>query len=98
MKGLYITFSITDTQHNNALQYAECRYAECRVTFAIMLSVIMVMKTVMIGVATLNVIILSVVAPSPLLANVRLGCKFLTLTNTLAYHNTMLKRFVAIGP
>ncbi len=29
MKGLYVTHSISDTQHNNALPFAECRYAEC---------------------------------------------------------------------
>jgi hypothetical protein len=36
-----MTLSISDTQHNNALPWAECRYAECRILFTIMLSVIM---------------------------------------------------------
>jgi hypothetical protein len=36
-----MTQSTSDTQHNNALPYAECRYAECRILFAIMLSVIL---------------------------------------------------------
>jgi hypothetical protein len=29
IKVLYLTLSINDTEHNNALHYAECRYAEC---------------------------------------------------------------------
>ncbi len=32
-----VTFSITDTQHNNAVHYAECCYTECRVLLIIML-------------------------------------------------------------
>jgi hypothetical protein len=36
-----MTLSITDTQHNNALHYAECHYADCRVLFIVMLSVVM---------------------------------------------------------
>jgi hypothetical protein len=47
-----MTLSISDTEHNNALSYAECHYAECRVLFTIMLSVII-----------LKVIMLNVVAP-----------------------------------
>ncbi len=31
IKALYVALSITDTQHNNALHYAECRSAECLV-------------------------------------------------------------------
>ncbi len=30
IKGLYATLSINDSEHNNALQYAECHYGECR--------------------------------------------------------------------
>jgi len=33
--------SITDTWHNNVLNYAECHNAECRVLFIVMLHVIM---------------------------------------------------------
>jgi hypothetical protein len=47
MKALYVTLSITDTQRNNALHYAEC----C-VLFFVTLSAIM-----------LNVVTLNVVAP-----------------------------------
>jgi hypothetical protein len=36
-----MTLSISDTQHNNTLAYAECHCAECRVLLTIMLSVIM---------------------------------------------------------
>ncbi len=43
---------ITDTEHNNALHYAEFLDAECRILFIVMLSVVM-----------LNVVILSVMAP-----------------------------------
>jgi hypothetical protein len=52
IKGLYITLSITDTQHYNALRYADCHCAECRDSFIVMLSVIM-----------LNVVVLNVTAP-----------------------------------
>jgi hypothetical protein len=38
---LCITLSISDTQHNNALRYAECNNAECHVLFIVMLSVVM---------------------------------------------------------
>jgi hypothetical protein len=31
VKGLYLTLSINDIEHNNALHYAECHYAECYV-------------------------------------------------------------------
>jgi hypothetical protein len=48
-----MTLSINDTQHNNALHYAECLYADCRVLVTVMLSVIM-----------LNAVMLSVVAPA----------------------------------
>ncbi len=44
MKCLYVTLcialSITDTQHNNAIRYAECNHAECHVLFVVMLSVV----------------------------------------------------------
>jgi hypothetical protein len=52
IKGLYVTLSINDTQHNNVLPYAECRYAECHILFIVMLSINM-----------LNAVMLSVVAP-----------------------------------
>jgi hypothetical protein len=45
--------SISDTQHNSDLRYAECGYDESRVLFIVMLSVIM-----------LNVVMLSVVVPN----------------------------------
>jgi hypothetical protein len=51
-KGLYMTLSINDTQHDNSLPYADCSYAECHVLFTIMLSVTM-----------LHVVMLSVVVP-----------------------------------
>ncbi len=54
------------------------------------------LSVIILNVIMLNVIILSVVAPSPLLANIRLGCNLLTLTNTLAYHKAMLKIFVVM--
>jgi hypothetical protein len=40
VKCLFVTLSINDTQHNNALHYAERYNAECRI-FIVMLSVIM---------------------------------------------------------
>jgi hypothetical protein len=33
-----MTLIVTDTQHNNALHFAECHYAECSNLFAAMLS------------------------------------------------------------
>jgi hypothetical protein len=33
IKGLYATLSITDTQHNNSLHYAECHDDECHILF-----------------------------------------------------------------
>jgi len=57
-----MTLSITDTQHNNALHYAECYYAECHSLFVVMLSVIM-MNVVILNVIMLNVVMLSVMAP-----------------------------------
>jgi hypothetical protein len=70
-KGLQITFSIIDTQHNNALPCAECRYAECRILYYIMLNVTMVsvimlsviMLNVVMRVVMLNVVMLSITAP-----------------------------------
>jgi hypothetical protein len=50
--GLYVTHSITDTRHINALHYAECHYAEWHVLPIVMLNVIM-----------LSVVMLIVVAP-----------------------------------
>ncbi len=59
VKGLYwyMTFCINDTQHNNALHYAECR-----ILFAVMLSII-ILDVVMLSVVVLDVVMLSVVAP-----------------------------------
>jgi hypothetical protein len=37
-KDLFVILSITATQHNNVLYYAESRYAECRVLIIVMLS------------------------------------------------------------
>ncbi len=48
-----MTQNITNTEHDNALQYAECRYAECRILVIVMLSAIM-----------LSVIMLNVVPPT----------------------------------
>ncbi len=53
IKGLYVTLSISDTQHNNAVQL----YTEYRVLLIIMVNVTMT------SVIMLNVIMLSVVAP-----------------------------------
>jgi hypothetical protein len=39
--GLYVTLSINDTKHNNAIHCAKCRYAECSVLLIVMLNVIM---------------------------------------------------------
>jgi hypothetical protein len=52
-----MTLSISDTQHNNAFPWAECRYAECLILFTIMLSIIM------LSVVMLNVGMLSVMEP-----------------------------------
>jgi hypothetical protein len=52
IEGLYVTLSITDTQHNKALNYAECHHDKYRVLFIVMLNVVM-----------LNVVMLCVVAP-----------------------------------
>ncbi len=51
-----MTLNVNDSQHNNALHYAECR-----VIFIVMLSVI-VLNLIMLSVVMLNVVILSVVA------------------------------------
>ncbi len=40
IRDLFVTFSINDTEHNNALHYAECCYGECRILFIVMLSVV----------------------------------------------------------
>ena len=52
IEGLYVTLSITDTQHSKGLQYAECHHDKCRVLFIVMLNVVM-----------LCVVMLCVVAP-----------------------------------
>ncbi len=51
-----MTLSITDTQYNNAVRYAEWHHAECRVLFTVMMSIIM------LNVVVLNVIMLNAVA------------------------------------
>ena len=56
-----MTLSINDTQHNNALRYAECRYAKCRVLFTFMLSVNM------LNVIMQSVVMLSVMAPQKII-------------------------------
>ncbi len=50
-----MTFIIGDSQHNNALPYAEC-YVECRV-------LIIMLTVIMLSVVMLCVVMLSVVAP-----------------------------------
>jgi hypothetical protein len=55
----------TDTQHSNALHYAECHYAEYCVLFIVMLTVY-ILNINMQSVAMMNVVLLSVVAPIPL--------------------------------
>ncbi len=57
-----MTLSITDTQYNNAVRYAECHHAECRVLFTVTMSVNM-LNVVVLSVVMLNVIMLNVVAP-----------------------------------
>ncbi len=52
IEGLYVTLSITDTQHNKPLNYAECHHDKYRILFIVMLNVVM-----------LNVVMLCVVAP-----------------------------------
>ncbi len=54
-----MTVSINNTQHNNALLYAECHFAECRILFTFMLNVVM-LSVVMLNVIMLSVIMLSV--------------------------------------
>ncbi len=43
IKSLYVTLSVNDTQHNNALPYCPllCHYAGCHMFFFVILSVIM---------------------------------------------------------
>jgi hypothetical protein len=55
-----MTPSIIDTQHNNAVHYADCSYAACHILFIVMLSVIM-LNVVILSVIIPNVIILSVI-------------------------------------
>jgi hypothetical protein len=63
INSLYVTLSLADPQHNNALHYAECHYAECHALFIFMLSVLTLI-VVMLTVDRLNVIMLSVVGPN----------------------------------
>ncbi len=49
---MYVTLSMTDTQHNNDLHFAECPYAECLILLIVLLSVVI-----------LNVIMLSAAGP-----------------------------------
>jgi hypothetical protein len=53
-----MSLSITDTQHNNALHFAECHCAQRRVLFIVVLS------AVLMSVIMLNVVMLSVVDPT----------------------------------
>jgi hypothetical protein len=50
--SLFVTLSITDTEHNTQHNSTEWHYAECRVKFIVMLNVIM-----------LNVVKLNVMTP-----------------------------------
>jgi hypothetical protein len=54
IRGLFVTLSINDNQHNNALQSGA---PKCRVLFSIMPS------DITLNVVKLNVVMLSVVAP-----------------------------------
>jgi hypothetical protein len=63
-----MTLSITETQHDNALHYAECRYAEGCVLSIIMPSVTM-LNDIRLSFVMLNVVMLGVVAPRPMLGN-----------------------------
>ncbi len=54
-----MTLSISDIQHNDAVQYAEHINAACRILFIVKLSVIM-LSVIMLNVIMLNVIMLSV--------------------------------------
>jgi hypothetical protein len=57
IKGLNVTLSINDAEHNNGMHYAECRYADCRILSIVMLIV------VMLSISMLNIPLLSVMAP-----------------------------------
>ncbi len=70
IKVLYVTLSINDTQHNNALHYSECNYAQCPVLFVVMLIVTIV-----------NVVLLSVAAPFICLVSVTNNKSFKTLVS-----------------
>jgi hypothetical protein len=65
-RGLFVTLSINNTQHNSFYcLYAECRYAECSI-FIVTRSVIMVRGTffiVMPCVITVSAVMLNVMAP-----------------------------------
>jgi hypothetical protein len=67
---------MTYTQHNNALQCADCVYSECRILFIVMLSI-----------AILNVIILSDV-----MVNVVMLCAVAPCQQVLSYRHIMLSR------
>jgi hypothetical protein len=68
-----MTLSPTDTQHNNAVHYADCSYAACPILFIVMLSVIMlnvvILSVIMLNVVILSVIILNVIILSVIMLN-----------------------------
>jgi hypothetical protein len=41
VNGLFVTFSINDTQLTTLCHYTECHYAKCHVLFIVMLSAVM---------------------------------------------------------
>ncbi len=55
IKGLFVTLSMNDTEHDNAQNYAHCHYARTRVLFIAMLNVI-ILSFVMLNVVALIVV------------------------------------------
>ena len=66
-----MTLSLTDTQHNNALDYAEYGSAECHVLSIATLSVIT------LGVVMLNTVMMNAIMPNIVMVNVvMLSCHY----------------------
>ncbi len=64
-----MTLSITDTEHDNALQYAKYHCAKCCVLFIGMLNVDM-LNVVMLNVVMLNVVMLNVIMQSVVMLSI----------------------------
>ncbi len=102
IKGLYVALIINKTQHNNALNYAECW-----VLFIVMLRVLFMQSVLM-----LNVIMISVVAPcfsGQLIRTTNLvqtlhfrsvdpGGKPVPVPSSARHQGTILLNFYDLGP